>query len=209
MEGDETRTTVSSRTGFLSMFGGASLLFGFGGLGLLESGTGAAAASGAFFGAAVALYVLLAPGAAGLYYRHRATFGWPGVVGVAVLLVGLLSNGVNGLAALATGDPLVTGSVSLGLFVALVVGSLLVGAAVVRSGALPNATPGGLLVALGLPASYLLLTLSVQVVGLELPAVVLTLATVLPYATGWVLLGFDMITEGDTEMPGAAADLRG
>jgi hypothetical protein len=98
MEGDETRTTVSSRTGFLSMFGGASLLFGFGGLGLLESGTGAAAASGAFFGAAVALYVLLAPGAAGLYYRHRATFGWPGVVGVAVLLVGLLSNGVNGLA---------------------------------------------------------------------------------------------------------------
>lgn len=203
-----TESSVGSGLGFLAMFGGAAIVLAFGGFGLLVSGSTPDAIAGTFFGAAIVSYLVLAPGAAGLYYRHREAFGWPGTLGSVLVVATLLGNGTNGLWAFVTGDALVSGLPSFAMFVALLVGSLAFGISVARAGELEHATAGGVLVAVGQLGAYLLLVALGQV-GVELPALAITLLVSVPYATGWLLLGFDLVTEGDTEMPGAAADLQG
>lgn len=139
--------------------------------------------------------LLLLLGTVGLYRRHRHVFGWPGRLGVALLLVDFVLGLLGASWLLPVGD-LFRGYILATLLIEPnTVGSLLLGVAIARADELPHALFGGLLLAFAFPLSLGLLYLVVGSLGL-LEAIALGIVvTALPYGAAWVILGFDLVTE--------------
>lgn len=154
--------------------------------------------------------LLLAAGAAGLYYRHQDAFEWPGLIGTALVLVGFLTGLTGGSLQLVTGD-LGSGNVIVWMFTQPeILGALLLGAAIARADELPHAVAGGLLLAVAKPVSFGLFFFFVKYispvvdsVGLFEEVALVFAGMTLLYGAAWMLLGYDLVTEPDWAGPAA------
>lgn len=178
------------------MFGGGLFPALYVVLVLLAEGGGSYALGLTFTGAAAIPVLFWIPGTVGLLYRHREPFGWIGRMGGAVLLVTLTASIVDNLWLFATQDQLLEGTLTNGILIAEGAGALLFGGAIAYERAMPRALAGGLLLALGLPASFGLL-LGLSELGVTLPAVLAVVLFTLPFGAGWFLLCYDLVSEPD------------
>jgi hypothetical protein len=202
---DQPRARLAHNLGLAGMFGGVLFVVIY--LTLTVVGTAAFGTEYTFNVASAFPVVFWVAGTAGLYLRHRRVFGWLGRVGTSLLLAGFGVSLANSGAYLVTGSGLVSAAGAVGYLAAEAVGTLLVGVAVARAGELPNARRDGLLFAVALPFSLVVFTLVFQVAQLTSNALLGVLLFTVPYGIAWVLLGYDLLSEAPTGMPGAASDL--
>jgi hypothetical protein len=203
---DQQRPRLAHNLGLAGMFGGVLFVVVY--LTLAIVGTDAYGTQYAFNVGSAFPVVFWVAGTAGLYLRHREVFGWLGRVGTALLLAGFGVSLANSAAYLVTGSGLVSSAGAVGYLAAEAVGTLLVGVAIARAGEIPSARRDGLLFAVALPFSLVVFTFVFQVAQLTSNAVLGVLLFTVPYGVAWVMLGYDLLSEAPTGMPGAASDLR-
>lgn len=191
---------VSSGLGFAAMFGGGLFVAIY--LGLSAVGTDSYATMYTFNVVSAVPVLLFVFGTVGLFHRHRESFGWLGRIGTAVLVVGFLLSVLNSAWLFATGEHLLSVTLQWGYILTEVLGALLLGAAIAHARDLSHALAGGLLLALGLPFS---LGLWLGVIDpLELGSTLLAAAVFsIPFGAGWLVLGYDLVTETSQVEPAA------
>lgn len=206
MTGQDDDGGAAGSLGLLGMFGGALFVCIYVGLSLVGRDAFGTAYT---FNVASAFPVLFwIAGTVGLYRHHRTAFGLAGRLGAALLLAGFLVSTLNSAWFLVAGEGLLTQTGALAYLGAEVLGSLLLGAAIVRADDLPHSRSGGVLFAVALPFSLLSFTLVFQVLELASDPVVGSLLFTVPYGTAWLLLGYDLLadTTGDPVPPESPFD---
>lgn len=205
----EATDRLTSSLGFLGMFGGA--LFGLLLIvwPLLLDESSAMAGAETVWSMIMLAVVFLIPGAVGLYLAQREAFGPLSKVATAVFLAGLLVAFVTGtLGMFVDSVPYAAQFWLVTLVLFYFVGPISFGAATAYADELAHGRVGGILLAVSLPGAMGLLY-ALGWLGVSIPPLLGFAIFGLPYATAWLVLGYDLLvmTGPDVDaVPTSAAD---
>ena len=195
MSGDRRQRAVTGPLGLVGMTGGALFVGVY--LALALVGEDMYSTTFVFFVVSAIPVLFWVGGTVGLFVHHRRSFEWPGRVGTVVLLFGLFMSIVDSLWFVLAGGPLLTETQQWGYILVQILGALLLGSAIVRARELPHAVSGGMLFALGLPVSVVLVILLVEVLDVLASAFLASAIFTIPFGVAWLVLGYDLFTEQD------------